>query len=404
MPLLLMWKIRYLDRSDRQFKDRCLSLDTKTLDPITRATVELIAKNDSSRSQRDILKYRYLFKEDNGETDPNAPIDFDECRSVGPSEYHEDETGKEITGDEMAQILAGSPTARLIPRGARQHDIDLMLSERKPLPVAEVSLNPVEIRLLGYFVRDLREVIESAFMKDGPGSINFSGDSPLLSPNSKPTLKTPATDDEIRSFVTIFRRLYMKNEPAGFLKAAQVFVKAMGHHPHGKWLDAVADEYQNRLRSVPDFHPLIPTGMCTFETKLLIDVFLYTQYAHQPDLGRQNEFNTCLREVQDKRNVLTWMFLTEIWKLSLTIRKAGRVIAGWFAAYCDHHSITPDVLDSLLRALPGLAAARRKRIGGSDCFRSRRKNSRLTCGNRLAVLKVATCSFSPAPANSWHKC
>ncbi|MDB5308413.1 MAG: hypothetical protein JWO38_2615 [Gemmataceae bacterium] len=369
MPMMLLWKIHYLDRSDRQFKDRCLSLTTKTLDPLTRAKIELIAKSDSSRTNREILKYRHLFKEDDLESDLNAPIDCDEFRFVGldPEVYYEDETGKEITGDEVAQILSGSPTARLIPCGARQHDIDLMFAERKPLPVAEVALTPDDVRLLGYFVRDLRELSDSAFMKDRPGSINFSGDSPLLSPNSKPTLKTPATDEEIRSFVTIFRRLYMPNEPANFQKAGEVFVRAMGNHHQGKWADAVAAEYKNHLASVPDHRPFIQPGTCTFTTKRLIDVFLYTSYAHQPDEQRQRQYNDCLREVHGKADVLTWMFLTKIWTCTLEIGNVGRIIAGWFKAYCDHHGVTPDVLNSLHRDLRGLGAEekeedRRKRL------------------------------------------
>lgn len=367
MSMLLMWKIRYLDRSDRQFKDRCLSLNTKALDPVTRATIELVAKRNSSRTERDILKYRHLFTEADLATDSNLPIDCDEFRFVGPSEYQEDETGKEITGDEMAQILTGSPTARLIPHGARQHDIDLMIAERKPFPIAEVSLTSDDVRLLGYFVRDLSELVGSAFMKDRPGSLSAVGDFSLLSPNSNPTLKTSATDDEIRSFVMIFRRLYMKNEPANFQKAAEVFANALGDHPYGKWVDAVAKEYQNHLDSVPDHLPFIPPGTCTFDTKLLIDVFLYTRYAHQPNERRQRQFTDCLREVHGKRDVLTWMFLTEIWKCSLTIRNAGSIIGGWFNAFCAHHRVTPDVLNSLHHDLPGLGAEekegdRRKRL------------------------------------------
>ena len=45
--MMLLWKIRYLDRSDKQFKDRYLYLNTKSLDPVTRATVELVAESKS---------------------------------------------------------------------------------------------------------------------------------------------------------------------------------------------------------------------------------------------------------------------------------------------------------------------------------------------------------------------
>src|SRR4051794_29697620 len=123
--MMLFWKIRYLDRADKQFKDRCLYLHTKALDPLTRAAVELIVENKSSRTERKILKYRHLFVESSLEKAPGNPDDWDKFNTVFLTEYFEDEAGKEITSDEMAQILTGSPTARLVPCGAKQHDVDL---------------------------------------------------------------------------------------------------------------------------------------------------------------------------------------------------------------------------------------------------------------------------------------
>jgi hypothetical protein len=94
----------------------------------------------------------------------------------------------------MAQILTGSRTARLVASGAKQQDIDLMFAEPKSIPLAEVSLSRDEARLLGYFVRDLQEMLNSAFMKDGPSTLTTSG--------VVPTLTTAVTDDEIRSFIS----------------------------------------------------------------------------------------------------------------------------------------------------------------------------------------------------------
>src|SRR5262245_14550954 len=120
--MLLLWKIRFLDRADKRFKDRHLHLNTATLNPVTRAAVELVVESDSCKTEREILKYRHLFAEGSLEDIPGDPNDWGKSSSVGPSEYLEDETGVEITTDEMARILTGSPTARALPRGARQHD------------------------------------------------------------------------------------------------------------------------------------------------------------------------------------------------------------------------------------------------------------------------------------------
>ena len=111
--MMLFWKIRYLHRADQQFKDRNLYLQTKTLDPVTQAAVELVALNQSSKTERDIMKYRHLFREDKSTAGPGDPNNWDSFRTVGPSEYFEDETGKEITDQDMGPILTDSPTARL---------------------------------------------------------------------------------------------------------------------------------------------------------------------------------------------------------------------------------------------------------------------------------------------------
>ncbi len=344
--MMLFWKIRYLDRADKQFKDRHLSLDTDTLDVVTHAAIELVVEN-RSMMDRTILKHRHLFVEGTLESVTRAMTYS--SKFVFVPEYFEDDTGKEISDNEIAQILTGSPTARVIPRGAKQHDIDFMLAEPTPIPLAEVSLSPVEIRLLGYFRRDLREMLTSAFMKDGPGTL-VSG--------VVPDVRTAVSDDEIRSFVTIFRRLYMtgSHDPASLSKIIPIFAQALGNHPFSKWVQGIFAEYQNHLALVPDCRPMVTPGTYTFKTKRLIDVFLYTQYAHQPNEDRQRQFEACLAEVGGRRAVLTWMFLTEMWKCALEIGNAGRNIVWWFQHYCDHHGISPDVLDSLRDHHSGLGA------------------------------------------------
>lgn len=370
--MLLFWKIRYLDRTDKQFKDRYRYLKTESLDPAIRAAVELVAETKSSKTEREILKFKHLFAEGTLEDVSLNPPDWDKFVGVGPTEYFENETGKEITDNEIAQILTGSPTAFAVPRGAKQHDIDFMLAEPTPMPLAEVSLSSEEVRLLGYFVRDLREMQNSAFMKDGPGKLNSSS-GPMLSPAGNPVLETAVSDDEIRSFVTIFRRLYMTgpHDPASFVKVVPIFVRALGDHRYSKWIEGTAKEYQQHLDSVPDTRPFVPLGTCTFTTKRLIDVFLYTQYAHQPNAARQRQFEKCLAELHGKHAVLTWMFLCEMWALSLEIGKAGRVITGWFQRYCDHHGVSPDVLNSLSDHHSGLGVGEKEQDRRARLFQEK---------------------------------
>ncbi|HEY7426546.1 MAG TPA: hypothetical protein VH682_20090 [Gemmataceae bacterium] len=361
--MMLFWKIRYLDCADRQFKDRCLYLNTKSLDPVTHVAVELVAENKSSKTEREILKYRHLFTEDKSGTGPRGRHEPDYFKGFCLSDYFEDETGKEMALHEMGPILTGDPTARLFPRGARRHDIDFMLADPKPIPVAEVSLSSEETRLLGYFARDLQELLDSAFMKDGPGTLSTG--------SGIPSLETAVTDDEIRSFVTIFRRLYMEKEPANFQKAVAVFAKALGDHPYAKWVAGVASEFQSHLAAVVDPRPFIQTITCTFTTKRLIDVFLYTQYAHQPDEKRQPQFTDCLNEVHGQRVLLTWLFLTEIWRCGLEIGNAGNAVSWWFKHFCDHHGVLPDVLNSLRDDHSGLGVAEKEEHRQARLFREK---------------------------------
>jgi len=346
--MMLSWKIRYLDKTDKRFKDRYLELNTESLEPAARAAVELIVESKSSRTERGILKFRHLFVERTLEEVSVGCNVADSLTSVFLHDYFEDETGREISRNEMARIMTGSPTAIAIPPGAKQHDIDLMLAEPKPVPLVEVSLSADEVRLLGYFVRDLKEMLNSTFMKDSPAQLTWSA--------GNVTVETAASDDEIRSFVTIFRRLYMRGDPASFLNAVTIFAKALADHSRGKWVAGTAQEYQQILESAPDCRPFIAPGTCTFTTKRLIDVFLYTQYAHQPDADRQRQFLECLTELRGNRDLLTGMFLTEMWKLALVVGNAGRVVAGWFTNYCNHHRVSPDVLASLSDQHPGLGA------------------------------------------------
>ncbi|HEY7307894.1 MAG TPA: DUF2934 domain-containing protein [Gemmataceae bacterium] len=100
-------------------------------------------------------------------------------------------------------------------------------------------------------------------------------------------------------------------------------------------------------------------------------MFLYTQYAHQPDERRQRQFGECLAQLHGKQDVLTSMFLTEIWKCALEIGNAGNIIAWWFKHYCDHHGISPDVLKSLRDHHSGFGTAEKEEDRRQRLFREK---------------------------------
>ncbi|MCA9112099.1 MAG: DUF2934 domain-containing protein [Planctomycetaceae bacterium] len=369
--MLIFWRIRYLDRAARQFNDRDLFLDTSTLPPAQRGAVELLVESEDTHNERELLKFRTLFREESATDWSDERISAaGEFKGISLLDYFEDENGNELTHAEMGPILTGSPTAVLVPSGAKQHNIDYMLSENRPVPVAEVALSDDEVRLFGYFVRDLHELQDSALMKDGPGKVSRGGNLPPLT-NDDYHFETAVSDDEIRSFITIFRRLYMAIEPANFLKSVALFDKILDDHPLGKLATGMAGEYEKRLKSVPDFCQRRTDTSVTFTTKRLIDVFLYTQYAHQPDERRQRQFKECLQQVGGQSNFLTWQFLTEVWCCALEIGNAGRIIAQWFSRYCDHHCVAPDVLNSLRTEISGLGSAEKKEVREARLFQEK---------------------------------
>lgn len=188
-----------------------------------------------------ILNYRHLFREESeSKLDANKPIRRSD--TVFLPDYFEDEEGKEITLAEIVRLQTGNPNRIPVPSGAQHHDIEYMLSEDKPMPIAEVKLSSDEVRLLSYFKRDFEELSHSAFMKDGAGSLK--GRNSITAPEGGFVLETAVTDDEIRSFVTIFRRLYMAGEPANFLDAVKVFAECMQDNPEGKWVAGAAKSYE----------------------------------------------------------------------------------------------------------------------------------------------------------------
>jgi hypothetical protein len=350
--MLFFWRIRYLDTRDKQFKDRDLWLNTDELDPATKAAVELCHDVRDSRSRREMLRYRHLFWE---KEYSNAELNdlcqrCDRMSAFSIDDYFEDENAKELTRKELAEALTGSPTAIMLPAGTKEYHIEYMLADRRPVALDQVSLSDEHLSVLAYFTRDLRELLASVFYREGPGTLT----------GADPTLQTAVSDEEIRSFVTIFRRLYLKKEPANFVKAATLLSQTLASYPVGKWIKGAAHDYEAELMDKPVFVPFLDRGTCLFSYKRLIDVFLYTRYAHQPDVKRVRQFQECLAAVRNRRGLLTWLFLTALWKCSLHIRNAGLFIAGFYDGYCEQHGATPHVLGSVSSENPGIGTLEKK--------------------------------------------
>jgi hypothetical protein len=368
--MFVYWPIRYLDTRDRQFKDRRLYLVTTELDPLTQAAVETCLETKRTFTGREILRYRHLFR-----ACPESDAEVDALwkahggmRSVCLYEYFEDQDGKEMSPNALATALTGNPHAELLPSGLKQHDLDFRYSKPEPVRFESMSATTDELEVLGYFVRDLKQLRASTVFKDGPGTLQFAGGPVELS--------TVATEAEIGAFVATFRRLYMTTEPAGFLKAVDVACKLLAGHPLAKWIRGVADEYSDSLGKPPDSVPLDLPKPLEFDTKRLIDVFLYTQYAHQPDERRSRQYEQCLKAVRNEPAILSFLFLTEMWHCSHTMSSAGKQIAWLFDRYCQHHGAECKVVKPM--------AAQNPKIGTLESREAQRERVLQTKASELA--------------------
>lgn len=355
MTMLLFWKIRYFDRKNRQFKDRCLWLDTSELDSTTKAAVELCNEIRYPGNDRRMLRYRTLFiQQDYSADDLNKLLQSHSCmEAFCIIDYFEDENGTELTNKQLAVLVTGNPDVVVSPSGSKQCDIDYVLADKKHVSLQDITLSSEQLYVLGYFARDLGEMINSAFYREGPGSINRKGE-------SDPSLQTAVTDDEIRSFVTIFRRLYMQKEPANFRKAVNVFARITDGFAISKWINAVACEYESELKVHPEPVPFVSIQKLPFSRKRLVDAYLYTRYAHQPDSKKIRQYREYLEAVNGHKELLMWLFLNELWQCSIIIRNGGVTIAQFYERYCKYHNLEPEILDSVALESPHIGSQEKR--------------------------------------------
>jgi hypothetical protein len=338
--MLFMWRIRYLDSRDKEFQDRDLWLDTETLEPGMKAAIEAYAEMKSGDRGREVLRYRHLFQEKRLSADEQQRV-LDRGGGIEKfalPHYFEDENGKELNGKEFAFALTGDANATLFPAGVKPYEIEFALASKPAIDLSQVQISRTDLDVLAYFSRDFRELAASGFLVEGPGTLTGAN-----LPN--PVVQTAVSDDEIRSFVTIFRRLYMKSEPGNFANAAAAFARAVVSHPVGNWALGAAADYEQALHSVPDLVPLGRLGSITFTRKRLIDVFLYTQYAHQGEEKRERQYSECLSQLNGQRAVLFWLFLVTIYECASRICQVGVQVASFTTQYCKVHSLAPSAVE-----------------------------------------------------------
>ena len=302
-----------------------------------------------------MVRYRHLFKErDLSPSQINALVErHGGMDTVFLTDYTEDEEGKQLTERDIAMILTGNPSARMFAAGTPKHYIEYALSDRRPVPVDQVTLTKDQLSLLGYFTRDLRELLGSSFYREGAGTLTTRG-------GQEPTLRTAATDEEIRSFVTVFRRLYMPKERANFLKAISLFADIAQGNSLAPWIISARAAYATILDKPLGPMPFTGGRDIPFSRKRLISVFLNTKYAHQPKPRNDREYRECLEAVGNNQALLTWLFLGVLHECSLHMRNTGIVVADFYDRYCKHHELDPGILNSIALDHPEIGTVEKK--------------------------------------------
>ena len=93
----------------------------------------------------------------------------------------------------------------------------------------------------------------------------------------------------------------------------------------------------------------------SFTRKRLIDIFLYTRFAHQPQAKRVKQFNECLQEVGNS-DKLEWMFYIVIGKTGFFYSNANQFIENELQVYLEATGKSPSFDATLFE--DGLGAAR----------------------------------------------
>ena len=106
----IIWKIRYFDRNERAYKDRCLFVDSATLEVAEQHALELIVQRRSLGQERDVIAFRNHFRELTHEDwKKNDGHPFGSFSVFSLMNYIEDESGDEISPKELGPLSYWQP-------------------------------------------------------------------------------------------------------------------------------------------------------------------------------------------------------------------------------------------------------------------------------------------------------
>jgi hypothetical protein len=173
------------------------------------------------------------------------------------------------------------------------------------------TLTQDEIDALGFFLRDITEIRASRFCQHNAFSLN-----------SHPERLETIPAEFIKAFFVVFRRMYMAQEKGNFVTACDIVAPKV-NTLIGDIIRHHRDEYQTNLNSTPRNVLPFVAGTVSFTTKELIDAFLYTKIAHQPQPRSIARWKTFVAQVGTEVRLEFLLYMSVMTLLCHIVNAAG---------------------------------------------------------------------------------
>jgi len=131
----------------------------------------------------------------------------------------------------------------------------------------------------------------------------------------------------------------MASEPGSYLTACEVYSQHFLNKRLTDWIAAEKKLYEDFLNAKASFCGATQPKY-SFDNKRLIDVFIYTKFAHQPNDKRARQYTECLREVGHAAK-LEWEFYMAMIQAAACYKAALSVIGNELGAYIKLGGVPP---------------------------------------------------------------
>ncbi len=316
--MLIFVKVRVATPSN--WMSQWFVVDTNELPPLDQHALEMLVEAGGLTAEK-FRNWRDRFRAHDEHVPIARPTGYSGgLHCIAIEDYCEDGDGNGLTIENGIRIVMQNEDLVILPSGTRAHDVALAFTDNSPIPEDPLSyfqFTQSEVNGLALFLRDIKELRQSPF---------YQRHSTMHSFGSQLRLETISVD-LIRSFIVVFRRLYMtgKHDVGNFRDSCDVYCARFWNK---RLIDWVAEErrlYDEFLHGpAAEFPGTQP--VYSFSNKRLIDVFLYTRFAHHPDETRTRQLRQMRVEVGSE-DLLEFMFYTAVQHAAMIYCNVSQYIA-----------------------------------------------------------------------------